>query len=138
MCDRIAVWQKALNVAIEEGVKIENHSKLMKMVREWREQAKRNEIEGLEVQPWERRLISIFEDDTIKEEVMDTTDNDEQDSKYQSNIRSASAKQLSEHELVPRDEQLLQYAAWPALPDLQYGAGQRPPPSPRRRQDELV
>ena len=71
VCDRIAIWQKALNVAIEEGVKIENHSKLMRMVRDWREAAKRNQSDGKCLQDWERKLLEIFEEQPIKEEAPD-------------------------------------------------------------------
>ena len=71
VCDRIAVWQKALNVAIEEGVKIENHSKLMRMVREWREQAKKNQVEGIPLSAWQQKLLDIFEEQPIKEEIVD-------------------------------------------------------------------
>ena len=76
MISRIAVWQKALNVAIEEGVKVENHSKLMKMVRDWREQAKRNQYDGMDLEAWEQRLLRIFdtERNVIKEELVDDSD----------------------------------------------------------------
>lgn len=77
VCDRIAIWQKALNVAIEEGVKIENHSKLMRMVREWREHAKRSQSEGKSLHPWEHKLLEIFDEQPIKEEAPD--DDDETD-----------------------------------------------------------
>lgn len=73
--DRTAVWQKALNVAIEEGVKIENHGKLTRMVTDWREKAKRHEIDGRPLSSWERYLLSIFEDENnIKEELEDNDD----------------------------------------------------------------
>ncbi len=65
--DRVAVWQKALNVAIEQGLKVENHSRLMKVVRDWRERAIKNEIDGLPIAHWERYLLNIFRED-IKEE----------------------------------------------------------------------
>jgi hypothetical protein len=79
--DKIAVWQKALNVAIEEGVKFTNHRNLMKTVRQWRAQAKCNEADGLALAPWERTCLNIFNKDdpigVIKEELEDQDQDDD-------------------------------------------------------------
>ena len=73
---RVAVLQRALDVANGEGVKVEDDTKLMKMVREWRNRAKRNDINGHLLAPWEKHVVSIFEEDNgfdnnIKEEIID-------------------------------------------------------------------
>ena len=73
--DRMAVWQKALNVAVENGLKVENHAKLKRVLRDWRERAKRNEIDGLQLAQWERYILSIFDVDNIKEENADEAEN---------------------------------------------------------------
>ena len=75
---RTSVWQKALNCAVEEGIKVENHSKLIRMVRDWKDRAKRNDINGIQLATWEKNLLEIFETDdditcnsSIKEEIID-------------------------------------------------------------------
>ena len=88
VCDRIAIWQKALNVAIGEGVKIENHSKLMRMVREWREHAKRSQSEGISLHPWEHKLLEIFDEQPIKKE---DPDDDGTDADYLTNWQENEA-----------------------------------------------
>ena len=59
--DRIAIWQKALNIAIDEGIKVESHTKLIKIVKEWREIAQKNRNEGSNLEPWENLVLSIFD-----------------------------------------------------------------------------
>ncbi len=76
--DKAAIWQKALNVAIEQGVKFDSHTKLMRRVRQWKSQAECNQADGLMLAPWENLLLSIFDAHdssvNIKKELMEDED----------------------------------------------------------------
>ena len=110
--DKTAVWQKAINIAIGNGIKVENRKLMNKMVKEWRETAQQNREDGTDLAPWEVLILDIFDETTVKTEQMDDPGADNKDwtrsldhgmsqsASVPNNVKKALAKTLLKHRLL--------------------------------------
>ena len=70
---------------------MESHTKLIKIVKEWREIAQKNRSEGSNLEDWEDLVLSIFDAPKIKEELEEDEEDGEEWMKTEDSTYGVSA-----------------------------------------------